>query len=265
MSHEKASHKGESKISAANDFLGEFHMATKKQFIIMKRMIRLTPFFLIVILLFSCSKDEDYSLNKFWVSAATISTYEVKPYLIITDNGDRLFPTSSNVKYFKPIDKQRVWVSYTILKDEKDAGAEFDYYVKVNDVREILTKGIVTLTDSNKDSIGNDPVEIENVWFSGDFLTIGFVYGGGGAIHFVNLVRNVEDAYTEEQLPILEFRHNRNHDRFNNAMRGWVSFDLSELKVSNQDSVTFILRANSFNEEERFERQLTFKYGESEN
>ncbi len=30
----KASHKGESKISAANDYQSEFHMATEKQIII---------------------------------------------------------------------------------------------------------------------------------------------------------------------------------------------------------------------------------------
>lgn len=226
----------------------------------MKRMIRYTPLILIVFLFFSCSKDEDYSLNKFWVSAATINTADVKPYLIVTDNGDKLFPSSSNIRNFKPVNGQRVWVSYTILKDE---GTAFDYYVKVNDVREILTKEIVTLTNSNKDSIGNDPVEIENVWFTEDFLTIGFVYGGGGAIHFVNLVRNLEEGYSASNLPILEFRHNRNYDRFNNAMRGWVSFDLSELKQTNQDSVTFILRAKSFKDHEPFEKQLTFKYGEN--
>lgn len=230
-----------------------------KKYLQMKRMIRLTPLILIVFLFFSCSKDDDYSLNKFWVSAATITTGDVKPYLIVTDNGDKLFPSSSNIRYFQPVNGQRVWVSYTILKDE---GTAFDYYVKVNDVREILTKEIVTLTNSNKDSIGDDPVEIENVWFSGDFLTIGFVYGGGGAIHFVNLVRNVEDAFTESGLPILEFRHNRNNDRFNNAMRGWVSFDLSELKLPNRDSITFILRAKSFKDQEPFEKQLTFKYQE---
>lgn len=228
----------------------------------MRKMIRLIPFFLISLSLLSCAKDDDYSLNKFWVSAATINTEGVKPYIIITDNGDKLFPSSSNVAYFKPENGQRVWVSYTILKDE---GTEFDYYVKVNDLREILTKEIITLTNLNKDSIGNDPVEIENIWFSRNYLTVGFVYGGGGAIHFINLVRNEEAVFNDEQLPVLEFRHNRNNDRYNNAMRGWVSFDLSKLKQPEQDFVTFILRAKPFKDQEPFEKQLVFKYGEGKN
>lgn len=222
-------------------------------------MLRFALFVLIVSSLFSCSKDEEYSLNKFWVSAATIQTGEVRPYLIATDNGDKLFPSTSNIRYFKPTHGQRVWVSYTILGDAND---KFDYYVKVNDMREILTKRILTLTEANKDSIGNDPLEIENVWFSGDYLTIGFVYGGGGAIHFINLVRNTENLETEDNVPIFEFRHNSNHDRYNNAMRGWVSFDLSELKVEGQDSVKFILKSTSFDEKKPFERELIFEYGE---
>ncbi len=208
-------------------------------------------------LLFSCSKDKDYSLDNFWVTSATIYTDDVQPYLIVTDSGDKLFPSISNIDY-KPTNQQRVWVSYTILND---TNGEFDFYVRVNNVSEILTKDIIKLTDSNKDSIGNDPINIENLWFTDNYLTIQFLYGGGGAVHFVNLVKNVDSLYTDDGKPILEFRHNRNHDLYNNALRGWSSFNMKSLEKQEADSVVFVLKAKSIKEDAPFRKELIYRYG----
>jgi hypothetical protein len=62
--------------------------------------------------------------------------------LIITDNGDRLFPSATAVPGFVYEDGQRVWVSYTILGD---GDGDIDHLVKVNDMVEILTKGVFHL------------------------------------------------------------------------------------------------------------------------
>ena len=45
------------------------------------------------------------------------------------------------------------------------------------------------LTPEKEDSIGHDPVEIRDYWFTGDYLTIIFRYGGGGTIHFITWFR----------------------------------------------------------------------------
>ncbi|NLA23886.1 MAG: hypothetical protein GX879_02865 [Bacteroidales bacterium] len=222
----------------------------------MKKILNSLLIISLSITFFSCSKDDSYSLDKFWVSPATVFTENVKPYLIVTDNGDRLFPSSSKIHY-TPKNGQRVWVSYTILEDARD---DFDYYVQINDISEILTKGIIELNSANKDSIGNDPVKIEDIWFTDNYLTIQFVYAGGGAIHFINLVRNEDALATEEGMPILEFRHNRNYDLYNNSIRGWVSFDLKSIEEEDKDFVVFLLKAKTFDDDKIFEKEVTYRY-----
>lgn len=206
-----------------------------------------------------CNDDEGYSLNDFWVSTATIDKEGTGPVLIITDNGDRLYPSATSVPRFEYHIGQRVWVSYTILGDGE---GDIDHLVKVNDMVEILTKGIFQLTPEKEDSIGNDPVRIRDYWLTDNYLTIRFTYSGGATIHFINLVSDVNNPLNEDGLQVLEFRHNRNNDPYNYQMHGTVSFNLSSIKDDETTSVDFVLKATSFEGYEPFEKTLTFEYGE---
>jgi hypothetical protein len=226
----------------------------------MKKMILLMCAAIMMAGFQSCIKEDDgYSIGKYWVTTATIYTGEYSPYVIVTDNGDKLFPSSTAVPRFTIKDGQRVWISYTILGD---AEGDLDHYVKVNDLLEILTKGILELTPENADSIGYDPVRIREYWFTDDYLTIRFVYGGGGKVHFINLVQDVDNPVNDDGLPVLEFRHNRNNDPYNYRMRGTVSFKLNDLQVSGEESIQFVLKAKPFEDHEPFEKILTYTYGE---
>ena len=209
----------------------------------------------------SCNDDDGYSLGNFVITSATIEMQSINPYVIVTDGGDRLFPSASSVPHFKMHDKQRVWVNYTILGDANESG-DIKHYVKVNEFAEILTKGIFELTPEKEDSIGNDPVRIKGYWFTDDYLTIRFTYGGGGAIHFINLVQDVNNPQTDDGMPILEFRHNRNHDLYNYEQWGTASFDLSKIKVEGENAVKFLLRAKLPRDEDPYEEVLTFEYWE---
>ena len=63
-----------------------------------------------------------------------------------------------------------------------------DHWVKINDMSEILTKGIFMLTPEKEDSIGHDPVEIIDYWLPAtiyNYLQVGV----GETIHFINLVQ----------------------------------------------------------------------------
>lgn len=205
-----------------------------------------------------CNDDDGYSLGDYWISTATIETGTTSPYVIVTDNGDRLFPSANAIPWFQVRDKQRVWVNYTILGD---ATGGLNYYVKVNDMSEILTKGILDLTPQNADSIGNDPVKIASYWFAGDFLTIRFIYGGGDVIHYINLVQDVDNPVNEEGKPVLLFRHNRKNDPSNYQIKGTVSFNLYDIRVDGQPSVPFILKSTPFDGETPFEKELVYVYG----
>lgn len=202
--------------------------------------------------------DDDYSLGKFWVTTATVEMEDDNAYTLLTDNGDRLFPSATAVPWFDLKNNQRVWVNYTILGDATQN--DLDYFVKINNLQELLTKGIITLTAENADSIGHDPVTITNYWFNDDYLTIEFKYGGGGTIHFINLAQDEDHPENEQGQPILEFRHNRNDDPYNTLLRGIVSFDLSELKTEGQNSIDFVLKAKGRDADEDFEEVVTYEW-----
>jgi hypothetical protein len=208
-----------------------------------------------------CLDDDDYSLDKYWVTTATIEKTGTDSYLIVTDNGDRLYPSATAIPYFSIEDNQRVWVDYTILGD---ATGDVTYYVKVNNMSEILTKGILSLTPQNTDSIGNDEVKIANYWISGDYLTIRFLYGGGQHIHFINLVQDVNNPVDGDGLPVLLFRHNRNDDPANYRMYGTVSISLESLRLDNQAYAPFVLKCDGFNGEPAFEELLVYVYAGDE-
>lgn len=220
-------------------------------------------FFVLVVSLMTampgCNDDDGYSLNDYWVSTATIVKEGTGPILIVTDNGDRLFPSASVVPSSEYYIGKRVWVSYTILGDGE---GDIDHLVKVNDMVEILTKGIFQLTPEKEDSIGDDPIRIRDYWFTDNFLTIRFTYGGGARIHYINLVSDVNNPVNDEGLPVLEFRHNRNNDPYNYRMHGTVSFNLSSLKDEEASSVDFVLKVTGFDGDEPFEEVLTYEYGD---
>ncbi|MBI9064173.1 MAG: NigD-like N-terminal domain-containing protein [Marinilabiliaceae bacterium] len=205
----------------------------------------------------SCSDDDGYSLDKFWLSLGTIEGTQ-DSYTVLTDHGDRLFPSANAVPGFEVEDGMRVWVNYTILGD---ATGEITYYVKINNLSEVLTKGIIELTPENADSIGNDALTIDDYSFTNQFLNVAFSYGGGGTIHFINLVTDVDNPTTPDGMPILEVMHNKNGDPYNYLRKGLVSFDLTELEEAGKTEVTFLLRAKGKTGEYEFEQELTYEYG----
>ncbi len=203
----------------------------------------------------ACDDDEGYSLGDYWVTTATVKTVGVSPYILETDGGKRLFPSASNVPRFEVFNGQRVWVNFTILGDGE---GDIDHLVKVNDLSEMLTKGIFQLTPETTDSIGHDPLTINDYWISGDYLTVLFSYGGGQKIHFITLAQDVDAPINEDGLPVLEVRHNRNNDPVNYRLNGSVSFLLEDLRVDDSDEIRFVLRAKSPDGYSDFEEVLTY-------
>jgi hypothetical protein len=92
----------------------------------------------VALLITGCeTDDDDYSLGKFWLTTATVEWSGDNTYTLLTDNGDRLFPSATAVPWFALEDNQRVWVNYTILGESRHRS--FDYYVKINNLKEVLT------------------------------------------------------------------------------------------------------------------------------
>ncbi|HBG40465.1 MAG TPA: hypothetical protein DDW85_03490 [Porphyromonadaceae bacterium] len=207
----------------------------------------------------SCDDNSQYSLGDFVVSIATVEPTGANGYHIVLDNGKRLLPVHSDIRYM-PGSEQRVVVNYTILSDAKDG---YDYYVKINDIWNILTKQVIELNEENADSIGNDPIQIHDIWVGGDYLNVDFFfnYGKGEKPHAVNMVKNTLSSEATLNGVDLEFRHNAYNSASSKLYRGFVSFNLKPLQRTDVDSVVISVKVKDWAEEKNYE--VVYRYNQA--
>lgn len=211
-----------------------------------------------------CMEDEDqYSLGKFWVGFGIIEETGSDPeeYRITMDNGDVLIPIAADYHhhwYYHRTDSSsrlhdgdRILINYTVLGDETDSEGNIEeYYVKVNSVKKILMKGILEITEENQDSIGNDPLIVEDIWQTDSLLNFKIKYWGSYKKHFINLVKQPASDATDAQPVVLELRHNANDDPEDFPYVAYVSFKLDELETEGMNSVSFTVTSTDYDGEE---------------
>lgn len=196
-----------------------------------------------------CLDDDGYSLSDMWVGFGILQETDDDPaeYRIIMDDDDEvLIPVASNYgsyhyadnSHFK--DGDRVLVNFTVLDDNgSDDEEPTEYFVKINSIRKILMKGILDITEENEDSIGNDPVIVNDVWMTDSLLNFKIKYWGYNETHFINLVKQPGELTSNDQPIELELRHNSNDDEESIPYSAYVSFKLSALEIAGLDSVQF--------------------------
>jgi hypothetical protein len=183
---------------------------------------------LLLLFIAACNNDDGYSLGNFRISIGNVENPERdRAFYINLDNGKRLWTAASAYADYRPKDGTRILANYTILSDAENS--TYDHDVKLNEVYEVLTKPIFEITPETEDSIGNDPVEVRQMWIGRDYLNVEFVYYGAYRTHFINLVP-AEMKNPEEGHVYLEFRHNANNDSPRMLYGGYVSFELGLLK-----------------------------------
>lgn len=197
----------------------------------MKVLKYLTFVLTITLGLASCSDDEGYSLDKYWVSIATVNDLggEGNGYYLTLDDGTNL-QIAAPLNPYKPKTK-RVFADYTILGE---LTGDYQYAIRLNKVQSILTKDVIFADPANEqvqDSIANDPIKVISMKEGGGFLNIKFAYNGGGVYaHMVNLVSEQEDLGVNSDVVKLQFRHNQKNDPERYPIEGWVCFDLAPYK-----------------------------------
>jgi len=203
-----------------------------------------------VLVFFSCGDKKDYySLGDIWISLGMIEKQDSDSnFIIYLDNGDTLVPATNDAPYFYLKNDQRVMVNYTILDEVGKSTKKF--WVKINDLYDVLFKDIIELNEANNDSIGNDPVNIDNIWISKNLLNIEFKYLGGDKIHYINLTHQADNITNLSQSVELELRHNANNDSLKYSLTGIVTFNLKNIEISNQDSVNFIVKSTDYKGDE---------------
>lgn len=220
-----------------------------------------------------CNDDEGYSLGDMWLGFGIVENTD--NYKIVLDDGDILYPVAFGGGYnnwyaddhsgnHHEIEAgDRVMVNFTILDDKvNEAGEIVAYYVKVNSSKKILTKGILDITEENKDSIGNDPIVVKDCWMANDLLNFQLKYYGRYEIHYINLVKKPGDLNAADQPFELELRHNKNGDSEDVPYTAFVSFHLDSLQVAGIDSVRFKVTSTDY-DGELFEFEGVYNYGEN--
>lgn len=216
-----------------------------------------------VVMVTACSndmdEDSDFSLDKYWVNIATVKNPELKNvFFLQLDDSTLLWTAASAFHNYKPTDGQRVIANYSLLADKRPTGM-YSFDVRLNDVYEVLTKPIFNITPATEDSIGNDPVEVTNIWVGSKFLNVEFAYYGYDKIHFINMVKDDSKTYTDGKVH-LEFRHNARGDANMYRRHGIVSFDISSLINTQVDSVPLVIHVKKPNQTELQQIPVTFRY-----
>ena len=218
---------------------------------------------LVVFLITSCNNNEVNSNDNNWQAIATVEN----PTLSTTfnfrlDNGDLMHTYTTGLVNYKPKDDQRIIANYSFIETNSAASSAIKNNVKLNDVYEILTKGIFKIKPAQQDSIGNDQIEIKSIWMGSDYLNVEFVYLGYNKNHYINLVSDDSKTYTDNKVH-LEFRHNTNGDYPSSSKWGMASFDLKALKANHNpnDSVKLVIHTKEYGSTIDKTYPLTYKFG----
>ena len=143
-----------------------------------------------------------------------------------------MFPgDTTRVNNYALVEGQRAFVYFNLL-DEKVDG--YDYNAQINHVENILTKDIYFMPAEKADSIGDDRINITNMWIADNYLNIQYqLYFSGNPDkkHMLNLVVNeASDGKNDKEGYItLEFRQNAYDDEPNIPGPGIVSFKLDKI------------------------------------
>jgi hypothetical protein len=208
-----------------------------------------------------CDLDDDgYSLDNAWVGFGLVKKEApANSFTIVMDDGEVLYPSYDSGLAADLSNNQRVLVNFTILGNKENPDHNEYYYVKINSLRKILYKGIFTITPEKEDSIGNDPIRVSDKWIKNGILNFELQYRGGNETHFINLVKAPGNIDVTNGPVLLELRHNSNDDSGILPMSGFVSFDLSALKILGRTSTPFKITAKGF-DGETFEYTGEYKY-----
>jgi hypothetical protein len=173
-----------------------------------------------------------------------------------------MFPSNGNGWISdKSKDGQRAFV---IFKELEEPVKGYDYNIQVREIKEILTKEIVTMGEgeNTEEKIGDDKINSTYMWITQDkkYLTIEFQYYGTHSEdkkHFLNLVINNKEAEpaaddANDEYINLEFRHNDEGDTADRLGEGYISFKLDKIQDQMKGKKGLRIRVKTLYNGEKF-------------
>lgn len=207
---------------------------------------------------FACNDNDGYSLGDFRISVATVVPEGGLTYSLLLDNGAKLWPSNTDVLYRPSNKEQRVFVNYTILSGEM---GDYDHYIKVNDIWNILTKPVIELNKQNADSIGNDNVRVNDLWIGNGYLNTAFSFNfSGERPHAINMVQNKMIGDEDAGVLELELRHNSFNSMSTALFDGFACFDLKPFREEGKDSIPITIKVKDWKGNKEY--KLMYRYNE---
>lgn len=202
----------------------------------------------------SCLDDDNDPSESLVISTINVPNPDSKDFYFTLDDGKKMFPGDSRgLGSYELTDGQRAFVIFNQLEDKVEG---YDYNIQIKNIRNILTKDIVTLGEGENtdEKIGDDKINATYMWITQDskYLTIEIQYYGSQSEnkkHFLNLVINKSAPETtdneDNDYLELEFRHNDEGDSPNHLEEGYVSFKLDKIKELAEGKKGLRIRVNT--------------------
>ncbi len=186
--------------------------------------------------LHACDDNDGYSLGDFtpplWATVRTTGN----AFYLDCDVWGKLWPVNTDMGWFKPVDGQRVIVSFNPLSDQY---GEYDHAVKILEMQEVLTKSLEVVTAENDDDFGHDALRVlkNGTGISGGYFNVLFQQNlpSGNQKHLISLVRPEKDSelYQQDGYLHLQLRYN-DYDQLSGNYAPFpspVSFSLRSLEI----------------------------------
>ena len=193
---------------------------------------------------FIACDDDDFT---YYTDMATVENEDGR-LILQSDNCGELIPENPGLlaSFDADNENQRIIAAFNFIdKDNRS-----NYGVELYDIYRVLTKDVYQMPaddETKNDSIGNDPINVSEAWFGGNYLNMEFyipVKGNSSTAHFINLV--VDDvAPATNDTVYVTLRHNAYDDKPGEGRVpgdyrwawGNVSFDLASLLPEGATSV----------------------------
>lgn len=204
---------------------------------------------------YACGNDDSTSSTTVEVGMATVEKLPQNdvPYFV-QDNGSKLRVVQSLVPYQNLKAGERVFGSFTLLQPGEGG---FNYNVRLNDYTMVVVQDVIDLNVDNADSIGNNRVQIRDIWPAADYLNLRFMLNYPGQKRpIINLVFNQMNPLENDGYAHLEIRYNNNGNQ-SRLVPGLVSFKLGEYGPSNTALKGLKVLVNPL---EGAEKTYTFSY-----
>ena len=197
----------------------------------MRQRLNILLIVALAIMIYSCSSDDDgYSIGDIGVGYVTVQAEPENPFSLIFDRGFSGLPVASDQPWYKPVQGQRAFVIFNPLWDNYQG---YDLALKINRIRDVLTKKVEILTAENESEFGDDPVRINkgDIWISNGYLTlIQTIKSPKKHKHRLSLVSNTLEEQAKDGFMHLEYRYNTYGDSIGVPAMADVSFYLKDFE-----------------------------------